>query len=141
MGNPINPQRRHKRHGQETLPCKPSISMPPTAPVIPKSSTTEADKTTIPSKLDDSEMVILESDDPSIPVMESQLTTATPGTNNISSTSNISMPALASETGDSLTNLLWNRFEKHLDMKQSRDSVEHDEALEEVSRMKQTNQE
>ena len=137
MGDPINPQRKCKRHGQETLQSKPSISMPPTTPVIPEPSAMTVDEATISPKIDDSEMVILESDDPNTLVTESQLITATPGTEN---TSNTSMSALASETGDSLADTLWNWFEKLIDVKWSRDSVEHDEALEEISRVKQMNQ-
>jgi len=112
--------------------------MPPTVSVLSEPSATTVDEETISYKVDDSEMVILGSDDQSIPVTESKLTESPPGTSN---TNNISIHTPASETGDFLADTLWNRFEKHLEAKRSRDSVERNEAFEEISKLKKTNQE
>src|SRR5260370_37209777 len=101
--------------------------------------TTRANEETYLSKIDDVEMIPLESNDmhtfDQMNMMESH-SLETP-------TIAIAMtptPALITKSGDHLiesddhlTDSLWNHIEKHIDMKWSRDSIEHDEALKEVA--------
>src|SRR5260370_34136284 len=120
--------------------------MSPTSHMAPNTPTTRANEETHLPKIDDADMIPLESDD--IHTFDQVNTMESPSLETPTiAIAMASTPAPITKSGDHLiksddhlTDSLWNPIEKHIDTKWSRDSIKCDKALEEVAQLRQQNQ-